>query len=129
MLRHLCIRRQKALYQIFPCKSANGTLYGNHAVAHNGNVRRNLKYLRQAVRNIDDTDSFCLQIRNAPEQALYLVKRQRGSRLIQYQQLRVAQDAPQNFHQLLFRNGKAACLPAQIQIPADFLHCFDKLFM
>ena len=129
MLRQFRVRRQKTLYQIFPCKAVNRALYGNHAIAHNGNMRCNLKYFRQAVRNIDDTDSFCLQIRNAAEQAFYLVKRQRGSRLVQYQELRMAQDTPQNFHQLLFRDGKAACLPAQIQIPANFPHRFDKFLM
>ena len=69
------------------------------------------------MSNIDNPDPFRAQIVYALKKAFYLIESQCTGGLIQNQDLCISKKAPQNFHKLLFRNGKAARFSVQVKIP------------
>ena len=89
----------------------------------------NIEHLRQAVGDVNDADALLPQVPHHFKQALHLVEGEGGGGLIQDEQPGVAQDAPEDLHQLLLGDGQAAGLPAQIQVPANVRHGVRQLLV
>ena len=81
------------------------------------------------MRYVKHADSFFLQCPDTAEQDLYFSEGERAGRFIQNQNTCFPHKASQNLHELLFCNGKCACLSRQIQLKPRFLQLCQQCFM
>ena len=125
----LGIGGKQALHQILAGKAGHRALDGDGPVPHDGHMGGNIEHLRQAVGDVNDADALLPQVPHHFKQALHLVEGEGGGGLIQDEQPGVAQDAPEDLHQLLLGDGQAAGLPAQIQVPANVRHGVRQLLV
>ena len=125
-LRFLPVRlrviRQKTLNQHFLGEILDRSFQRDDAVAHNRHMRRNLEYLGQAVRDIDEGNALLLQILNRLKQSLHFVEGQGAGRFVQNQNLRIAHQTTQKLNELLLRDGQRACLALKVEVKAQLLH-------
>ena len=119
---HFHIRGQQAPDQHFLIKLPDRALQRDHAVPHDGHVRCHLKNLRKTVGDVDHTDALAFQVPDNPEQGLHLAECQGAGRLIQDEHLGFPQEAAQDFHQLLLRNGKGVGLPLEVKPEIQLFH-------
>ena len=89
------------------------------AVAKHGDTIRYGENFFEPVADVDDADALPLDVADDGEQALDLVRGQRGGGFIHHDDARLESERLRNLHELLLRGGEPAARGIQIDLHAE----------